>query len=159
MSDTFRTLLGLSFFAGAVLWLCPEGGARRALKLLCTATLAAAALSPVREIDYDFLSLEQARFSSAEAEITSKAAQTQDSLKKLLIKENCERYIADRGRELGLSVRFAAVELRQEAGGEWLPWSAEIRAAGDETLRDTLCKLIGNELGIPAERQVWHFNE
>ena len=159
MSELLRTLLGLSFFAGAVLWLCPEGGARRALKLLCTATLAAAALSPIREIDYDFLSLEQARFSCAEAEITSRAAETQESLTKMLLQENCESYIAEHGRELGLSVRNTTVELRREAGGEWLPWSVEIRAAGDETLKDTLCKLISDELGIPAERQVWHFNE
>ncbi len=155
MQNALRTLVGLSFFSGAVLWVCPEGGARRALKLLCTAVLAAAVLAPIREIDYDFLSLEQARFSSAEAEITSRAAQTQESLKKLLLKENCESYIIDRGRELGLTIHTAAVELRQEEGGEWLPRSVDITADGDEIQREELCKLIADKLGIPAERQVW----
>lgn len=158
MQNALRTLVGLSFFSGTVLWLCPESGARRALKLLCTAVLAAAVLSPIREIDYDLLSLEQARFSSAEAEITSRAAQTQESLTKLLLMENCESYITDRGRELGLTMQAVAAELRQNEGGEWLPWSAEITAEGDEKQIQELCKLIANELGIPAERQVWRIH-
>ena len=159
MKNALRTLVGLSFFSGAVLWLCPEGGARRALKLFCTAALAAAVLAPIREIDYDLLSLEQARFSSAEAEITSRAAETKDSLTKMLLQDNCENYITDRGRELGLTIHTAAVELRLDADGEWLPWSADITADGDETQIQELCKLTADELGIPAERQVWRIHE
>ena len=159
MQNALRTLVGLSFFSGAVLWLCPEGGARRTLKLLCTAALAAAVLAPIREIDYDLLSLEQARFSSAEAEITSRAAETKDSLTKMLLQKNCESYIADRGRELGLTIQTAAVELRQGESGEWLPWSADITADGDEIQQQELCKLIADALGIPAERQVWRIHE
>ena len=159
MQNALRTLVGLSFFSGAVLWVCPEGGARRTLRLLCTAALAAAVLAPIRELDYDMLSLEQARFSSAEAEITSRAAQTQESLTKMLLQDNCENYITDRGRELGLTIHTAAVELRLDADGEWLPWSADITADGDETQIQELCKLTADELGIPAERQVWRIHE
>ena len=159
MQNALRTLLGLSFFSGAVLWLCPEGGARRALKLLCTAALAAAVLSPIRELDYDLLSLEQARFSSAEAEITSRAAETQESLTKMLLQENCESYIIDRGRELGLTIQTVAVELRKGSDGEWLPWSVDITTDGGESQLKELCKLIADALGIPAERQVWRIHE
>ena len=159
MKNALQSLLSLSFIGGAALYLCPEGGVRRVLRILCAAIFAAAVLAPIREFDYDLLSLEQARIASAEAEIGRKAEATEDRLKKLLLQENCERYIVNRGRELGLAISSAAVELGKIESGEWLPWAVSIRAAGENAAAERLCRLIRDELGIPTERQVWSLNE
>ena len=105
------------------------------------------------------LSMEQARFQSTEAEITHKADRMQDEMKKLFLAKNCEDYIESRGMEMGLKIRRVSIELEQGAGGEWLPFSASVFAAGSETEVKELSRLLASELGIPIERQVWTLNE
>lgn len=159
MHGGLGSLIALSLFAGACLYVCPEGGARRVLKLLCAAMLTAAVLAPLRELDYDLLSLEQARFEGAEAEITRRASRSGESLQRLLVKENVENYIRTQGQALGLRVESAEAELRQDERGELLPWAVTIRAAGADTEAERLAGLLRTELGIPAERQEWILNE
>ena len=154
MREMFKTLVGLSFFAGAVLYLCPEGSVRRVLKLLCTAILTAAVLSPLRTFDYDLLSLEEARFAVAETEISNRAELTGDRMKKLLMQDNCKNYILMQGQELGLNINKAVIEVRQDENGQWLPYAAEIDAVGLSAAAEELSRLLNSELGIPTERQV-----
>lgn len=155
MQEMFRTLIGLSLFSGAILYLCPEGGVKRALKLLCTAILTAAVLSPVRAFDYDFLSAEETRFALAEAEISNRADRTKDSLNRLLVQKNCENYLVKQGQELGLQIQSAVIELSKNEEGQWQPYTATIEAAGSDAAAEQLCRLLSTELGIPTERQVW----
>lgn len=159
MQAALRNLISISLVGGAALYFCPEGGARRILRILCAAVFAAAVLKPLGGFDYEQLSIEEARFAIAEAEISKKAEETQDMFRLLLLQENCEHYIMDRGTEFGLGMKDAAVELRQNPDGNWLPYMASIRAEGDETQAEKLCRLIREELGIPTERQVWSLNE
>ena len=159
MDRVLRSLISLSLFAGAVMHFCPAGGVRRVSKLLCAAILAASVLAPLQDFDYDRLSMEQARFQSTEAEITHKADRMQDDMKKLFLAKNCEDYIESRGMEMGLKIRRVSIELEQGAGGEWLPFSASVFAAGPETEVKELSRLLVSELGIPIERQVWTLNE
>ena len=159
MQAALKNLICLSFIGGAALYLCPEGGVRRVLRILCAAIFAAAILKPLAGFDYELLSLEEARFASAEAEITRRAGTKEDTLKQLLLRENCERYIIDRGTELGLKIKEAAVELAQNPEGNRLPYKASIRAEGDETQAEALGRLIRDELGISTERQEWSLNE
>ena len=154
MQEMFKTLVGLSFCAGAVLYLCPEGSVRRVLKLLCTAILTAAVLSPLRSLDYDLLSLEEARFTVAETEISNRAGLTGDRMKKLMMQDNCTDYVLMRGEELGLNINETVIELRQDENGQWLPYAAEIDAVGLSAAAEELSRLLNSELGIPAERQV-----
>ena len=155
MRELFKTFVGLAMFAGAVQYLCPAGGARNILKLLCTAILTAAVLSSMGTFDYDLLSLEEARFALAEAEISERSLQTSDSLKKLLLEENCEKYMKSSAQELGLHIQSAAIELIRNGDGQWLPYAVQIEASGSEAAAQQLCRLLDNELGIPTERQVW----
>lgn len=159
MQSTLRSLLFLSFLSGAALYLCPEGGVRRILRILCTALLAAAVLEPLADFDYELFSLEQARFAAAAAEIGRKAESNGQILKNLLLQENCERYIETQGQNLGLAIKSAEAELREAEDGQCLPYGVTIRYAGDKTAAERLSRLIRDELGIPAERQVWSLNE
>ena len=159
MQNMLKSLISLSFISGAFLYLCPEGSTRRIVKILTTAILTAAILSPLCKIDYDLLALEQARMAGAEAEITHRAGQVQDSLKKQLLQENCENYIKNRGLELGLEIKNAAVELSRNENSQWLPASASIEAFGAKAEAEKLRRILSTELGIPEERQIWHVHE
>ena len=151
----FRTFVGLAVFAGAVLHICPEGGARRILRLLCTAILIAAVLSPLGTFDYDLLNLEEARFAVAEAELSNRSLETDDRMKKMLLQNNLENYIVSRGQELGLNIQSIEIELTRNGDGQWLPYAVEIEAAGPAEAAEELACLLYREIGIPKERQVW----
>ena len=56
--------------------------------------------------------------------------------------------------ELGLEVTVR-VETRTEGNGIPVPWSAELTGSWSQALASAL----ETELGIPAERQVWHERE
>ena len=155
MQEIFRTFVGLAVFAGTVLYLCPEGGARRILRLLCTAILIAAVLSPLGTFDYDLLNLEEARFAVAEAELSNRSLETGDSLKKMLLQDNFEHYIVSRRQELGLDIQSTGIELTRNGDGQWLPYAVEIEAAGPAEAAEELACLLYREIGIPKERQVW----
>ena len=155
MQDMFRTFVGLSVFAGAVLYICPEGGARRILRLLSAAILTATVLSTMGTFDYDLLNLEEARFAAAAAELSNRSFETGDSLKKMLLQENLEDYIVSRGQELGLLVQSTVIEFSRNEEGQWLPYAAEIEAAGPAEAAEELADLLNREIGIPKDRQVW----
>ena len=71
-----------------------------------------------------------------------------------LISQQTEAYILDKAGELGLEVTVR-VETRTEGNGIPVPWSAELTGSWSQALASAL----ETELGIPAERQVWHERE
>ncbi len=159
MREGLYTLIGLAFFCGAALYLCPEGGARRVLTLLCTAVLAASVLSALGELDYGSLTRLEARFNSAEAEITQSGRERGDRLRLLLFEERAERYLGEKADALGLTLLEARIEAVQTEEGELRPYAASIRVTGAEESAEALCILLRDELKIPVERQAWRVNE
>lgn len=159
MAAAVKSLIALSFCGGACLYLCPSGGVRRVMIPLFTAILIAAVLKPLGAFDFDLLSLGEARLGSAEAEIIQSAKQSGDTLKKLMLRQNCERYVETKAAECGMRSAEATVSLRLDDSGNWLPFSVSIRAAGAEEAAERVSALIRDELGIPVERQVWTLNE
>ena len=150
-----KALIALSFIGGAALYLCPEGGTKRILKLLLTAVLISAVIMPLQEMDYDQLTLQEARLNRAEAELLQNSRQREASLRKQLLQRNCENYIKTQGDAFGLRIRAVSVELRPGEDESWLPYSTYLEAEGDTQEMERLCHLIRDELGIPVERQVW----
>ena len=69
MIEGLKSLVAISLLSGAALWLCPEGSAKRVTRVLCTALLVAAVAMPLRDFDFDALSLAEAKVNSAQAEI------------------------------------------------------------------------------------------
>ena len=159
MQTLLRSLIALSLFGGAALYLCPEGGGKRVLKLLVTALLVTAVLEPLRAPDFDFLSAEEARLSSLEAKLLQDSKRKQTTLKAQLLRQNCERYIVTRAQGLGLRVEWAEVELTEEGAEGLRPESVTLKATGGAEELETLRELLRDELGIPVERQVWITDE
>ena len=159
IQTALKTLIALSFFGGAVLFLCPSGGVRRVMGLLFAAILIAAAIAPLRGFDFDLLSLGEAKRGSAEAEILQNSAESERLLKKLLLQKNCEQWLEEQASRLGLEIDGASVTLCRDEWGNWLPYAASIRAKGSREAAGRLGGKLCDELGIPTERQVWTLNE
>ena len=159
MTAPLRSLIAVSLIGGAALHICPPNGTKQILKLLITAILAAAVLTPLRELDYDLLGLEEAKLGSAEARIIQESRQRENSLKEQAFIHNCEGYIRSHAEELGIhaeNIRLSVVRTGEES---WEPYSVSVEVSGNTAAAEELCQLIHMELGIPSERQAWTLNE
>ena len=61
----------------------------------------------------------------------------------------------DKAEELGANVSGVKVQAQWNLDGLWVPYSAEIDAPDIGSAKAALESVIKNELGIPAERQMW----
>ena len=131
--------------------LIPEGTLRRAASFTGGLILLFALLRPVLGADLDRLALDFSDYQTAVEERQAELADTQTEAMASIIAEQTEAYILDKAGELGAEVTVR-VETRTGGDGVPVPWSAELTGAQSETLASAL----ETELGIPAERQVWH---
>lgn len=159
MTAVVRSLIALSFLSGLLLWLCPEGSAKRVMRILCTAALISVIAAPLGDFDFSAFVLEEEKLKSTQAEIINDSAQRVDLLRKLLLQKNCESYIEDKGILLGLRDVQAVVILDLNADGALVPSKAIINAVGSSDSAGQLQRLISDTLGIPAERQDWTLDE
>lgn len=131
--------------------LVPEGTLRKISGFTGGLLLLAALLQPVLKTDLGRLRLD---FSDYEAAIGERTAELDAAGKEELaaiIAGRTAAYISDKADALGLRVT-ARVETEPGVDGTPLPASAELTGPYSRELADW----ITGELGIPAERQVWH---
>ena len=159
MIAELKPVIAISFLSGASLWLCPEGSAKRVTRVLCTALLVAAVAAPLRDFDFDALSLAEAKVNSAQAEILNGGAERENLLRELVMAQNCEKYIMEKGSALGLRDLHATVELKADESGALLPYEATLSALGPPDSVERLQLVIRDDLGIPTERQDWSIHE
>lgn len=159
MPSALRTLIAMSLIGGAALHVCPKSGTKQVLKLLVTVILIAAVLTPLHELDYDRLGLEEARLGSAEERILQDSRQRERSLKEQFFIRNCENYVRVHAEELGLRVENIRLNVIRTGEESWEPLSVSLEVSGNPQAREQLCQRISTELGIPPERQVWTANE
>ena len=155
MAQCIRELCALSVFCAAALQLTPEGGVKRMLSLLCTAALLCAALSGIRQIDYDAYALELARSREREKLLADSSMQAQQRLSRTVIEQECRTYIWDKAGQLGLTPESVEVELRWDMEGLWVPAAVELSCRGTEAQIAALSGAIRTELGIAPENQRW----
>lgn len=131
--------------------LVPEGTLRKISGFTGGLLLLAALLQPVLKTDLGRLRLD---FSDYEEAVAGRAAELDAAGKEELaaiIAGRSAAYISDKADALGLGVA-ARVETEPGPDGIPLPVSAELTGPYSRELADW----IAGELGIPAERQVWH---
>lgn len=128
----------VSVLLSAAQSLIPPGTVRKAAGFTGGLILLLVLLRPVLGADLELLEL----------------ADTQTEAMASIIAEQTEAYILDKAGELGLEVTVR-VETRTEGNGIPVPWSAELTGSWSQALASAL----ETELGIPAERQVWHERE
>ena len=141
----------VSVLLSAAQSLIPPGTVRKAAGFTGGLILLLVLLRPVLEADLDRLALDFSDYQTAVEERQAELADTQTEAMASIIAEQTEAYILDKAGELGAEVTVR-VETRTGGDGVPVPWSAELTGAQSETLASAL----ETELGIPAERQVWH---
>ena len=141
----------VSVLLSAAQSLIPPGTVRKAAGFTGGLILLLVLLRPVLGADLDRLALDFSDYQTAVEERQAELADTQTEAMASIIAEQTEAYILDKAGELGLEVTVR-VETRTGEDGVPVPWSAELTGARSEALASAL----ETELGIPAERQVWH---
>ena len=132
--------------------LVPEGTLRKISGFTGGLLLLAALLQPVLKTDLGRLRLD---FSDYEAAIGERAAELDVAGKEELaaiIAGRTAAYISDKADALGLGELTAQVETEPGPDGTPLPACVKLTGPYSQILADW----IAGELGIPAERQVWH---
>ena len=150
-----RALAGAAVFCAIALALCPEGRPKRVLRAACGVVMAAALLSPALGLDMQALPEAVARYGEAARSVAGEAGQEADRLNRTIIERECAAYILDKAEELGANVSGVKVQAQWNLDGLWVPYSAEIDLPDIGSAKAALEGMIQNELGIPAERQMW----
>ena len=130
--------------------LVPEGTLRKIAGFTGGLVLLAALLQPALRTDLGRLRLDPSGYGEAIGARAEDLAEAGKEELAEIIAERTAAYISDKADALGLTVTVR-VETELEAGTP-IPASAELRGPYSRSLADW----IAEELGIPAERQVWH---
>ena len=141
----------VSVLLSAVQSLIPPGSVRKAANFTGGLILLLVLLQPVLGMDLEDLHLDFSDYQAAMEERQADLADMQTETMASIIAERTQAYILDKAGELGVDV---TVQVETAAGedGVPVPWSAELTGERSESLSSYL----ETELGIPAERQVWH---
>lgn len=84
-------------------------------------------------------------------------AESADGILEQLITEKTRAYILDKAESLSMTL---SVEV-QLAWNDRLPypWRLCLRGSGTQSQRQAMSRFLEQELAVPAERQVWQWNE
>lgn len=134
--------------------LVPEGTLRQLTSFAGGLVLLAALAGPLLDLDGADLTGDLSRWREEVAQRQAELTQAREKELSARIAAETEAYISDKGEELGLSVT-ARVETRTGEDGVPVPWSADLTGRRSAALEACLAE----DLGIPAERQVWHERE
>ena len=155
MADAVRQLSLLSVLFGLITGAIPDKSIKSVTELLCTCILVLCVLNPLKELDYDRLSLDIAKFSELEKELAQSAEQERERLNREVIEREYAAYIMDKANDLGAQTRSVRVTVKWSTEGIWVPWEAYIGYGGEEAAGASAAERITAELGIPEERQTW----
>lgn len=129
----------------------PEGTLRKISGFTGGLLLLAALLQPALKTDLGRLRLDFSDYQEAVQERTAELDEAGKEELAAIIAGRTAAYISDKADALGSPVAVR-VETRPGEDGVPLPWSAELEGPRSQAL----AAWVEGELGIPAERQVWH---
>ena len=149
-----RSTAAGAVFCGIALLLLPEGGEKRAVRLVCGLAMLLILLRPLLSMDAErFAELLSIRRLQADRLLEETDDLSLDLCRRIIMEET-EAYIWDAAARLGITRLGVRVQLRD---GEELPYPWSIDLTGDitELQREQLSLLLEGELGIPRQRQTW----
>lgn len=159
MKNYVMQICALSIFCGLALSLTPEGSVKRMTGLCCMLLLLISVLTAFRSFDYSSYSLELARYRELGHELAGGAEESSSRLERRLIEQECAAYILRQADSLGIKELSAAVKLRWDSSGVWVPESARMIGSCSADQRTRLQALIAADLGIDDLHQEWIVNE
>ena len=155
MRSVFQEVIWLSIFSGAILLLCPEGGVKRVLSVLCTPALALSVLPAARELNTT-CEAAAVRQEPMPEQIEAQGEAASQQLQQLFIQSELETYVTDKAAALGIGDLQMQIETRQNTDSLWIPWASVIASALEPWQKEALGEMLQEDLGIPPERQNWN---
>ena len=128
MRSVFQEVIWLSVFSGAILLLCPEGGVKRVLSVLCTTALALSVLPAARELNTTWEAA-AVRQEPMPEQIEAQGEAASQQLQQLFIQSELETYVTDKAAALGIGDLQMQIETRQNTDSLWIPWASVIASA------------------------------
>lgn len=146
-------LLGIvltSLAAGLARQLAPKGREQAMVRLAGGLLLALAILRPLADGSWEGLDLETSSLTLQEEELADAYRKNQQETLSAIIAEKTEAYIWDKANRLELVCTVSVTTSPGESGIP-LPESVVIRG----TYSGELARWLEEEVGIPAEKQIW----
>lgn len=146
-------LLGIvltAFAGGLARQLAPSGREQAMVRLVGGLLLTLAILRPLAGLDWEGPALEAGSFQSRTAEQAEIYRKNQQEALAAIIAEKTGAYIWDKANQLGLDCTVSVSTAPGESGVP-LPESAVIHG----TYSGELARCMEEEVGIPAEKQIW----
>lgn len=146
-------LLGIvltSLAGGLARQLAPQGREQGMVRLVCGLLLALAILRPLAGREWERLEMDLSDLSGQSSELAEAYRKNQQESLSAIIEEKTETYIWDKANQLGLA---CTVEVAAVTGGEGIPLPDSVVIQGPYS--ETLAGIIEEEVGIPAEKQIW----
>ena len=158
MMETLRSWLTgiviVTLLLSVLQTLVPEGSLRQIASFTGGLVLLAALAGPLLDLDLTGLEGDFSRWREEVEDRQAELLEAQETELSARIEEETAAYISDKGSELGVSVT-ARGETPTGGDGVPVPWSADLTGRRSAALEACLAE----DLGIPAERQVWHERE
>ena len=136
--------------------LAPDGGVKKVCRLAGGLALLLAAVSPLLRLDSGMLADALERYRAQIQSYEEILTEQNHLFYQTIIEENTAAYIVDKAEEMGIFCQ-AEVTYSYDENGVPCPW--EVTAWGDWTdeTRETLERLLEDDLGVPPQRQ--HYEE
>lgn len=153
MGAVRRWLLGIvitAFAAALARSLAPQGRQQAVVRLAAGLLLAAAVLRPLGEIRWEGMDLDLSALDGGGAEQAEIYRRENEEALSAIIERRCAAYILDKADRLGLDCR---VTVRCAVGGSGVPLPDTATITGPYSSQ--LAAYIQEEVGIPAEKQIW----
>ncbi|MCI8809170.1 MAG: stage III sporulation protein AF [Oscillibacter sp.] len=145
------SITAVTLLLSVVQLLVPEGTMRKVASFTGGLLLLAALLQPILKADITQLHLSLSEYSEAIEDCAEELETAGKEELAGIIAEQTAAYIWDKADALGLEID---VQVKTEPGEDGTPLPVSVELEGPQSLE--LAEWMARELGIPAERQVWH---
>lgn len=151
LREWLTSIVMVTLLLSVVQTLVPEGSIRRVASFVGGLILLAVLMRPVLGTDLERLQLDLGGYEQELKNAREELASSRETELTERIEERTAAYISDKADALGLKVAVR-VEATTGPDGVSLPEKVELTGPYSRELADFMTR----ELGIPAERQVWH---
>ena len=136
--------------------LAPEGSVKRVCRMAGRLALLLAAVSPLLRLDSGVLDNMLEEYRTAVRSYEEALEEQNNSFYQTVIGESTAAYIVDKAEKMGISCQ-AEVTISYDENGVPCPWEVTARGDWTDEARETLERLLEDDLGVPPQRQ--HYEE
>lgn len=136
--------------------LAPDGSVKKVCRLAGGLALLLAAVGPLLRLDSGALANMLEEYQAAVRSYEETLGEQNDLFYQTIIEDSTAAYIVDKAEKLGISCQ-AEVTISYDENGVPCPWEVTARGDWTDEARETLERLLEDDLGVPPQRQ--HYEE